>query len=136
MQLMKEVFAPALRRAGLKGSAGRFELPSRSHWALVGFQRSAYNDVGGVRFTVNLSAIDRDAWAAAATERPYLGRRPAPNTFYGSWADQTRIGSLRPDGQDHWWHLTPEVDPGAVGADVLADLERHAVPWLKERTTG
>lgn len=40
-ELMKRVFAPALREAGLKGSGGRFELPSQKYWAQLGFQKSA-----------------------------------------------------------------------------------------------
>lgn len=54
--LMKASFAPALRGVGLKGSGGRFELPSEKYWAQLGFQKSAYSvfaavergDVGAV----------------------------------------------------------------------------------------
>lgn len=51
--LMKGVFAPALREAGLKGSGGRFELPSEKYWAQLGFQKSAYSDSSALKFTVN-----------------------------------------------------------------------------------
>ena len=38
--LMKTTFAPALRAVGLRGSNGRFELPSDVYWAQLGFFRS------------------------------------------------------------------------------------------------
>jgi hypothetical protein len=34
--MMKTTFAPALRAAGLRGSSGRFELPSDIYWAQLG----------------------------------------------------------------------------------------------------
>lgn len=40
--LMKATFAPALRGVGLKGSGGRFELPSDTYWALLGFQKDVW----------------------------------------------------------------------------------------------
>lgn len=92
--LMKGTFAPALRAAGLKGSGGRFELPSEKYWAQLGFQKSAYSDSAALQFTVNLSVISRQVWAEQAAARPHLGGKPTPNIGYGSWADQVRIGDL------------------------------------------
>ncbi len=42
-ELMRTAFGPALREAGLRGSTGRFELPSATHWGQLGFQKSAYS---------------------------------------------------------------------------------------------
>src|SRR6266542_309783 len=88
--LMRNAFAPALREAGLRGSNGRFELPSEVYWAQLGFQKSAYSSADEVRFTVNLSVIRRDEWTLQSTAKPYLGKRPRPSTHYGTWADQVR----------------------------------------------
>ena len=55
--LMKGSFAPALRAVGLKGSGGRFELPSEEYWAQLGFQKSAFSDSTALKSTVNLSVI-------------------------------------------------------------------------------
>ena len=41
--MIKTTFAPALRAAGLRGSNGRFELPSDIYWAQLGFQKSSYS---------------------------------------------------------------------------------------------
>lgn len=133
---MRKAFAPALRSAGLRGSNGRFELPSEAYWAQLGFQKSAYSDGRELRFTVNLSVIGRTEWAAQIAARPYLGQRPTPNTHYGTWADQTRIGQLTPEGEDKWWRVVPDVGAGAIRDDVLADLLTYGVPWLREHTAG
>jgi hypothetical protein len=131
--LMKTVFAPALRDVGLHGSGGRFELPSETQYAQLGFQKSAYSDRDEVRFTVNLSIISRDEWDAQVAVKPYLGRLPSPNTTYGTWADQERIGKLRPDGNDKWWRIMRGTDAGAARDDALFDLLTYGVPWLKAR---
>lgn len=130
--LMKNVFAPALRSAGLKGSAGRFHVPSETHWAQLGFQKSAYSDRSEVRFTVNLSVMRRDTWAAEAATRPYLGKRPSPNVHY-SWADQVRIGFLTEAGEDFWWRLVRGDDGQAASQSVVSALLDLAVPWLASR---
>lgn len=87
--LMKTVFAPALRGAGLRGSNGRFELPSDLYWAQLGFQKSVYSCADEVRFTVNISVISRAEWASQSAAKPYLGKRPRPSAHYGP----TRCGS-------------------------------------------
>jgi hypothetical protein len=130
--LMKTAFAPALREAGLRGSNGRFELPSEVYWAQLGFQKSAYSSGDEVRFTVNLSVIRRDEWASQSAAKQYLGNEPTPNTHYGTWADQVRIGSLTPGGEDKWWRLVRGVESDAARDDALADLLTYGVPWLQE----
>jgi hypothetical protein len=75
---MKATFGPALRDEGLRGSGGRFELPSDVFWAQLGFQKSAYSDGREVRFTVNLSVTRRDDWTKRTAAKSYLGERPTP----------------------------------------------------------
>ena len=43
------------------------------------------------------------SWEEARAERAYLPKKPAPNTFYGSFAWQVRIGHLLPGDEDLWW---------------------------------
>lgn len=128
--LMKESFTPALRGVGLKGSGGRFELPSEKYWAQLGFQKSAHSDTQALTFTVNLSVIGRDVWTEQASANPHLGKKPAPSTFYGSWAEQTRIGQLTPSGEDFWWWLRRGEDPRPVADHVVSILIDTALPWL------
>ena len=127
---MKKSFAPALRAAGLKGSGGRFELPSEEYWSQLGFQKSAHSDSDSLKFTVNLSVISRQVWAEQLLARPQLGQKPKPSTFYGSWADQVRIGRLTSSGEDLWWWLNRGDDPSPVGEQVVSALLDLAVPWL------
>ena len=132
-EAMKATFGPLLRREGLRGSGGRFELPSEVYWAQLGFQKSAYSDGREVRFTVNLSVIRRDEWEAQIAAKPHLGERPTPNAHYGAWADQVRIGQLTPDGEDKWWRIVRGSDPSAMIDDTAHDLLDYGVPWLRER---
>lgn len=134
--LMKTVFAPALRRAGLKGSAGRFELPSAICWAQLGFQKSAHSDSQSVRFTVNLSVIDRAQWDAAILERPYYGKRPTPTVLYGQIQESVRLGQLVTGGDDLWWHIHRGLDAASVGQVVRGALVDLGIPWLVSRVKG
>lgn len=129
--LMKERFAPYLREAGFRGSGGRFRLPSESHWAQVGFQKSVYSDRRELRFTVNLSCVSQAEWESQRAAKPYLSEIPRPGTFYGKWVHHTRLGALVPDGGDKWWSLSPGQDPEPVVADLLHDLENYGIPWLR-----
>ena len=129
--LMKTAFAPALRAAGLRGSGGRFELPSERYWAQLGFQKSAYSSGDELRFTINVSVIARDEWARQSAAKPYLGKRPTPSTEYGAWARRARIGCLTPDGEDKWWRIIRGAH--AVRDDALHDLLTYAVPWLRQQ---
>jgi hypothetical protein len=131
--LMKTAFAPALRAAGLRGSGGRFELPSERYWAQLGFQKSAYSSGDELRFTVNVSVIPRDEWARQSAAKPYLGKQPKPNTEYGAWAQRVRIGHLVPSKGDKWWRIIRGSDADAVRDDTLHDLLTYAVPWLRQQ---
>jgi hypothetical protein len=135
VDLMKGSFAPALRAVGFKGSGGRFELPSERYWTQLGFQRSAFSDSAALKFTVNLSVIGREIWAEKAASDPHRGTKPKPSTFYGSWAEQVRIGRLTPSGGDLWWWLRRGDDPAPIGEQVLATLLDVAVPWLVARSS-
>lgn len=93
---MKASFGPALRAEGMRGSGGRFELPSDVVWAQLGFH-------------------------------------PKPAFHYGAWADQVRIGTLTPEGEDKWWRIVRGAQSGIVRDDAMHDLLTYGVPWLRER---
>lgn len=40
-RLINDSLSPAFRERGFSGSAGRYSLNSKTHWALLGFQKSA-----------------------------------------------------------------------------------------------
>ncbi len=130
--LMRDRIAPALHEEGFRGSGQVFTLPSESHFVLLGFLRRRVSDRQRVLFTVNVSAIDRDAWMTATAEKPALGERPDANTFYGTWAEQSRIGRLLPGAEgDKWWEVTPAASLDPLADDVLGALTSYALPWLR-----
>ncbi|SDM65406.1 DUF4304 domain-containing protein [Allokutzneria albata] len=135
-ELMRTRFAPWLREAGFRGSAGKFALPSESHWALLGFQRSVYSDKDEVRFTINLLCVGREQWESMRAAEPFLGERPTAAVYYGREVAQARIGALTPSGEDKWWHLRPRRDVEHVVADLFHDLGEYAVPWLRTAAAG
>lgn len=133
--LIDEAISPAMREFGLRGSGGRYAMPSDTHWILVGFQKSSYSDHVDIRFTVNLMVVARNKWETAIAERPYLGKKPSPLSGYGPWAPSARLGMLR-SGIDEWWSLTPETDVEELADEVLSDFTRLGLPWLREHAAG
>jgi hypothetical protein len=129
--MMKDDVAPALRRLGFKGSGQVFSLPLESHFALIGFQKSVHSDSNEVRVTANVSVIPVSVWEESRTERSYLPATPAPNTFYGSFAWQKRIGQLLPEGQDTWWVVQANADPASVAAAIIETVRDYALPAMK-----
>lgn len=99
---------------------------------LLGFQKSAYSGRDEVRFTINLSTIDRDQWAAFRPNRPTAHAKPSPSTFYGAWARQCRIGKLTAVGEDLWWAVSPDTHLDQLGLEVLNTIRDVAIPWLTE----
>lgn len=99
---LRDLVSPAMRSAGLKGSAGRYYIPSQSCFALVGFQRSRWSTGSIVEFTVNLKVVSCEVWKLARVSRTWLPPTPAPNTLYPVAEWSARIGNLMPGGQDHW----------------------------------
>jgi len=62
-----------------------------------------------------------------------LACRCTPNTLYGAWADQVRIGRLANHGEDKWWRIVRGFEADDVRDDALKDLLTYGVPWLRER---
>jgi len=129
--LMKDTLAPALRALGLRGSGGRFSLPSDTHWALLGFQRSVWDDRDEIQLTVNLTVLGRAAWASEVAGNPWQAARPNPNHEYGTLASQTRLGLLLPGGTDTWWTVRADEPTDTVTDDVLAAIRDVGIPWLR-----
>lgn len=80
---MKNQVAPMLRANRLVGSNGRFSVKSETHWALLGFQKSAYSDRSEIRFTVNLLVVRRDEWNELVLSSPTTGRDRHPPSRTG-----------------------------------------------------
>jgi Domain of unknown function (DUF4304) len=131
-QMIKFVVRPALRDLGFKGSGTTFTWPSDKAIAHIGVQKSQFGDRHRVKFTLNVTVADVAAWELAREERLHLPKRPAPNTLYGSFIWQRRVGELLPNGEDHWWYLDGDADVNVVGEDVVRTIETYVVPTLRE----
>jgi Domain of unknown function (DUF4304) len=92
-EMVREGLRPRLKALGFAGSRTTFTWPSQSHFAQLGMQKSQYSNRDELRFTVNVTVAEKAAWEAARTVRTYLPSTPAPNTLYGDYIWQRRIGN-------------------------------------------
>lgn len=134
--MMRDEVAPRLRALGFKGSGQRFTLPSETHWAFVGFQRSAWSDRTALRFTINLTVVSKEEWKRARADHSYLGERPQANAAAGGPAWDERIGFLMPERRDHWWSMGAGEPSEGVAAGVIDAVERFALPELLRQIAG
>ncbi|MCC9311205.1 DUF4304 domain-containing protein [Kitasatospora sp. RB6PN24] len=134
--MMRDRVAPRLRELGWKGSGQRFELPDPRAWVQLGFQSSRSNSASSLKFTINISVIDRQAWGAHQAEHPGLPAQPNPSTHYGPQFSPVRIGHLLAARQDTWWHISAAqpVDRVIRAANgVVASISDYAMPEIRHR---
>jgi hypothetical protein len=96
---LRDLVSPAMRSAGLRGSAGRCYVPNLSCFALADFQKSEWSTGSAVNFTMNLKVVSREVWELAREDQSWLPETPAPNTRYPVAEWSPRIGSLMPEGK-------------------------------------
>jgi hypothetical protein len=135
-RMIREKIAPELRAFGFKGSGQRFVLPSESHWALLGFQRSAWGDSRKGSFTINLTVVSKDAWEQSRAERPHRGSIPAANSYEGVPVWEDRIGMLMPGSFDQWWEVCAGESTDHVARDVVSAVEVYALPEMHRQIEG
>lgn len=133
---IRDRLAPALRSRGFKGSGQKFRLPVGGTWALLGLQKSKYSDSSSVSFTINLTAVSESAWADARARFPFYPAQPAPNTFYGDFAWQKRIGLLTEENEDRWWCIDGTTNQEALLTEVVGVIDATALPALKQEVEG
>jgi hypothetical protein len=132
--MMRDDVAPRLRALGWKGSGQGYELPDPRTWALLGFQLSRYNTAAALRFTINISVLGKDAWAAYRTGHPAMPPRPRPSANYGTRFSWKRIGDLLPSDYDIWWELKAQDRPGdveRVADQVYGTVAEYAMPEIR-----
>jgi hypothetical protein len=130
--MMRDRVVPALLKLGVRGSGQSFSIPSETHWALIGFQKSASSNAQNVRFTVNLTVVSREEWAEVFAKHPSFGAKPKPNVRgLGGWNE--RIGALLPEGADRWWQVEPDRPTEQVSVEVVAAISDLALPEMQRR---
>lgn len=129
--LVKNEISPKLRAEGLVGSGGRYSLKSSTHWALIGFQKSKWNDKLQVEFTINLMAVSREGWANLIATAPYFGAEPNPESS-ATPAVSKRITKLMvPEPSSQWWKIESGKSTEQVSKDVIEALTKYGIPWLR-----
>lgn len=131
--LIDQHISPRLRAKGLTGSGGRYQLPSASHWSLLGFQKSAYSDRSSVKFTVSVTVVSRAEWDERVAEKRHAGKRPSALTRYNGIDSGSRIGALA-GIEDKWWLIEEDTDINALAIEVLGLIDTFALPWLRANT--
>ncbi|CAN5347405.1 hypothetical protein BH11ACT5_BH11ACT5_24700 [soil metagenome] len=121
-----------MRALGLVGSGGRYSIRSETHWARVGFQKSAYSDRQEIRFTVSLLVVSRARWDRLRGEKPHFGAEPSATITYGPPVLTARIGLLSADQEDKWWRVGLDHDMDSVAREVMSDVQFVGLPWLRE----
>jgi hypothetical protein len=108
-------------------------MPNETRWIQIGIQRSVHSDAEHIKFTINTQIADRRVWEEMRVERSCLPARPSPNTRYGTFVWQSRIGLLMPDRRDYWWELTPDSDLGELGSGVLDAVAAYLMPAIQRQ---
>ena len=126
-EAIRDQFAPALRTLGLTGWRHTFSLPDDTYWALLGVVRRPAPD--RVRYTLDLSLVRKEDWAAAA----FPGLRPDPRAVYGVETWRARVGELLPVQEDVWWEVLPGPRWQVAVEDSIAAVRHYALPELLRR---
>jgi hypothetical protein len=132
--MLRAEIAPRVRALGFKGSGPAFVLPDEDWWLIVAFQKDRYSRADCVRFTVNLTVANKQAWAADRAYEPSLPIRPSGNTQYSpDTARVIRLGNLLPPRrEDRWWEVGPRRPSKPAATRVADAIERVALPWLRQ----
>lgn len=130
-RFLRGIVSPAMRSAGLKGSAGHYQLPSPAWFVLIAFQKSKYSTASTVEFTINLKAMSRQVWDRARANMTWLPKVPTANFRYPVAEWSVRIGHLMPGTQDHWWSLRPGQPLDQLAVEVIGTLNDYGLPALR-----
>jgi hypothetical protein len=140
-RLFSEEIGPFLEARSFIGGAGRYDLASPTHWAVIEVHRDLADDAenpGTVGFTIKMLVVGRQAWTDAACLDPSLGARPTTRTTYGPWVAQTHVAgvpALREGwgGEEMWWNLADGHSSQRVATSVRSHLDEHVIPWLRQQ---
>ena len=132
-EMLKFGVRPRFKALGFTGSGTTFVWPSTVAFCHLGFQRSLSSNRDTLKFTINVTAVDKAAWELARQSRSHLPVKPSPNTFYGTFVWQSRIGELLPGGEDKWWIVEANQDWRMLADEVVEAVTRFAVPELRRR---
>lgn len=124
---LKQVAGPALRQQGFVGSGQTFFWRFPEVTQIVHFQKSEWNTVEELRFTVNIGV--QSCRISQFFGRATCGRAKRPSISNAQWRE--RIGFLIPTmGFDHWWRLVDEQAVGSAVSEAVDYLGMYGLPAL------
>ncbi len=135
---LRDDIAPGLRQMGFRGSGKRFYLPDSDHYAVVSFHTAKTSFADRVKFTLNVSIVDKASWQRARIECPELPQQPSAVATYGLddgvWWQP--VGTIV-GGHERWWFLDAAgTKRDFLAREVLGAVEAAVLPVLRERLTG
>jgi hypothetical protein len=113
--------APFLRESGLRGTRNVFTLPSKTHFARIGFKRSGIGSSAVVILSVIAEVIGRDAWSREAARFGW-GKSPTLGVTYG-------VGEAGSIGE---WLVFGGKPIEPLAEAILAAI-RKTLPGFRER---
>lgn len=129
--LMTDYITPGLRERDFTG-AGNFRRRLPKGWHLLTFQGSQ-TAAGGIMLAVDVGAITDVAWAERQVW--YAEHTPAvkvPERPTATWVDSERLGILRM-GLDNLYEYGPSQDMAVMGARILGDIDKYAIPYMEKK---
>lgn len=135
---MRDDIAPGLRELGFKGSGKRFYLPDTDHYAVVSFHTNKTVFPDRVKFTLNVSIVDKASWERARAVSPALPQQPSAVASYGLddgvWWQPV---GMFVGGHERWWTLDAAgTRREFVAREVLGAVQDAVLPVLRQRLTG
>jgi hypothetical protein len=121
--------ATLLKGLGFRRKAPHFWRGTEGIFQSVNFQASQWGTHEAGSFTINVGV------SSPALYQAFTGRELPKSPASLLWPVNRRIGSLMPSRRDHWWKVDSRTDVIRLGADVAADLEAYAVPFLEKLRT-
>lgn len=132
---VRTVLRPRLEALGLRAAANRFTLPSKTHFAQIGLQKSVSSDRCHVKFTANIDVTDRDLWKREREAHPSYPPRPSPNVLYSRDQWHVRVKAFLPTDHDHWWTIDSPESATAAMDDLAFIVEHFVLPELRRRVS-
>jgi hypothetical protein len=113
-----------LNPLGFKRRAPNFWRESDGIFQSINFQASQWGSRDEGSFTINICVTSPLLYTA------FTGRALPRNPAVLLWPINRRIGSLTLNRCDQWWAVNSQTDAQELYRDVVAHLERYALPFL------
>jgi len=119
---------PFLRAKGFKRKGRTFHKWVGENCQVINFQGSWTSDRLQHHFTINVSVFYSKLYRTQ-TGTDFIPEFPIEPLC--QW--RQRIGNLLPDHRDKWWTIALDDMTEVLGAELVDDLERYALPELDSR---